>query len=117
MAMDDRVELARAQWREIEEKYGKFEVCDDPADLPDVDRNRIWTEFWRQDQYITNMFFEVDDFDGDVTSYFVFERGYTEPENSIFLTTIFWDDCEKCDGEDDDCKLCEGNGSIATDVI
>lgn len=117
MPMDKRVEVARAQWREIQEKYGNFVVVDDPADLPAVEKNRIWTEFWRQDQYITNLFFEVDDFDGDVTSYFVFDRCYSEPENSIFLTTVFWDDCEDCDGDDEECATCEGNGSIAVDVL
>ncbi len=117
MAIDDRVVTARSQWEEIRDKFGSFEVIDDPAELPEVDKRRIWTEFWRQDQYITNMFLPVDDFDGEVTSYFVFERPCMDPENTIFLTTVFWDDCSECDGEDEDCVACEGNGSIAVDVL
>ena len=115
--MDQRIKSAQADWEEAQEKYGAFEVVDNPSDLTEVDSRRVWTEFWTKDQFITNIYLEVEDFDGEITSYYVFERPYNEPEESIRLTTTFWDDCESCDGAGNDCAECDGRGSIPLDVL
>ena len=115
--MDQRIKSAQADWEEVQEKYGTFLVVDNPSDLPEVDQRRIWTELWTKDQFITNIYLEVEDFDGEITSYYVFERPYNESEESIRLTTTIWDDCESCDGAGNDCAECEGRGSIPVDVL
>lgn len=117
MTTDDRVEAAKDAWRELQNRYGAFEVIDDPKNLPEVDERRIWTEFWGQDQFISNTFVEVEEFDSEITSYYVFEKPYIEAEDSLNVITTFWDDCEDCGGEDEECESCEGQGTIAIDFL
>lgn len=117
MSQDNRVKDAISEWDAIKAKYGDFQIIDEPSALPDVDPKRIWTEFWRQDQFISNTYVKVDEFDGEITCYYVFEKPYLEDEDSITLITTFWDDCETCFGEDEECEECAGDGSIAIEVI
>lgn len=111
----EAVENEIKKWEAVKAKYGNFEYIDDPSEVIGIDRKRIWTEFWTQNQFITNVFEEVDEFDGNISAYYLFERAYEEPESTVKLVTTFWEDCE-CEG-DADCEDCEGEGTIATDVI
>jgi len=106
----------RAQWDQIKAKYGEFEYLDDPAGVTGIDEKRIWTEFWRSDQFIVNTYKKVDEFDSEVTAYYIFEKPYEEEESTITLITTVWEDCE-CEGEDEECEECEGSGTISTDLI
>jgi len=80
-----------------------------------IDRKRIWTKFWTQNQFITNFFEEVDEFDGSISAYCFFEKAYEELESTVKLVTTFWEDCD-CEG-DADCLDSEGAGTIAATVI
>ena len=117
MTTDDRVKVAQDAWRELQNRYGAFEVIDDPKNLSEIDIRRIWTEFWGQDQFISNTYVKVEEFDSEITSYYVFEKPYTEAEESLNLITTFWEDCEDCGGEDEDCENCEGRGTTAVEVL
>jgi hypothetical protein len=105
-----------AKWDAVKSKYGNFEYIDEPLKVVGIDKKRIWTEFWRQDQFIENVYIEVKEFDGEISAYYVFDRPYEEPESTITLITTIWDDCE-CMGEDEECSECEGSGTIATELI
>jgi hypothetical protein len=105
-----------AKWEEVKARYGNFEYIDNPSEVIGIDKKRIWTEFWVQNQVIENVYTEVKEFDGTISAYYVFERPYEEPESTITLITTIWDDCE-CSGQDDECSECEGSGTIATDLI
>jgi hypothetical protein len=111
-------ELRRAQsmWAHLKTKYGDFQYIDDPSDLPNVDKKRIWTEFWSENQFIVNKFEEVEEFDDEITSYFVFERPCEEVEGSLTVLTTLWIDCE-CEGEEDECESCSGAGSIPIELV
>ena len=109
-----RIELAK--WESVKKKYGDFEYIDDPLDVIGVDKKRIWTEFWVQNQIIENVYQEVKEFDGTISAYYVFERPYDEVESTITLITCIWNDCE-CAGQDDECLDCEGSGTIAHELI
>ncbi len=100
----------------VKAKYGDFKYIDNPLEVVGIDRKRIWTEFWVKDQFIENTFTEVDEFDGTVSAYIIFEKPYEEPESTLRLLTTIWEPCD-CSGEDDDCNECEGAGTIATDLI
>ena len=105
----------RAQWDEIKTKYGDFEYIDDPAGVEGIDEKRIWTEFWRSDQFIVNTYKKVDEFDSEVTAYYIFDKPYVEEDSTITLITTAWEDCE-CEGEDEECEECEGSGTIAIEI-
>jgi hypothetical protein len=105
-----------AAWAKVKSIYGDFEYVDDPAAVAGIDPNRIWTEFWRTDQFIENVFVEVEEFDSEITAYYVFEKPYESPDSSITLITTVWEDCE-CEGEDEECEECEGTGNISTDLV
>ena len=109
-----RIELAK--WEAVKEKYGDFEYIDDPMNVIGIDKKRIWTEFWVQNQIIENVYQEVKEFDGTISAYYVFERPYEEPESTVTLITCIWNDCE-CAGQDDECLECEGSGTIANELI
>lgn len=109
-----KVELAK--WDAVEARYGDFKYIDDPSEVLEIDKKRIWTEFWAQNQFIENVYVEVKEFNGAISAYFVFEKPYEEPESTIRLLTTIWNDCE-CSGEDDNCPECEGEGTIATDLV
>jgi hypothetical protein len=104
-----------AKWAQITKKYGDFLILEDPADIKGIDPKRVWTESWSGDQVISNQIIEVEEFDTDITSYYLFEKPYTEPEGSILLVTTIWEDCD-CEG-DEDCPECEGEGSLAIDIV
>ena len=110
------IKIEIAKWESIKAKYGDFEYIEDPLAVSGIDRKRIWTEFWLQNQVIENVYEEVKEFDGTVSAYYVFERPYEEPESTITLITCIWEDCD-CLGEDDECSECEGSGSIPTDLV
>jgi len=113
---DDVIKIEIAKWDAIKAKYGDFKYIDDPSEVIGIDQKRIWTEFWVQNQVIENSYTEVEEFDGTISAYYVFERPYEEPESTLTLITVIWNDCE-CLGEDDGCLECEGSGTIATDLI
>lgn len=116
MSEKEYVRKEAEAWKKIREKYGSCTYIDDVSQLKEIDPKRIWTEYWRTDQYITNDFSEAQELDGELTGYYVFERPYEEPRGTLFLVTTFWEDCQECKGEDDECDKCEGRGSIAIDV-
>lgn len=113
--INEAVEAEISKWEAAKAKYGDFVYIDDPSEVIGIDRKRIWTEFWTQNQFITNVYEEVDEFDGNISAYYLFEKAYVEPEATIKLVTTFWEDCE-CEG-DADCLNCEGSGTIAIEVI
>jgi hypothetical protein len=104
-----------AKWERITEKYGGFSVVENPADIKGIDPKRVWTEIWRSDQVISNHIVEVEEFDTDILSYYVFEKPYSEPEGSLFLVTTFWEDCD-CEGNEN-CPKCEGSGDGRIDIV
>ena len=103
------------KWTQITKKYGDFVVVEEPVDIKGIDPKRVWTEVWTGDQVISNRLIEVEEFDSDITSYYVFEKAYSEREGSLVLVTTIWEDCD-CDGNED-CPKCEGEGSLAIDVV
>lgn len=116
MGIEERFQAEIEKWQAAELKHGKFTYIDDPAEVKNIEINRIWTEFWRTDQFISNEYIKVDSFDGSISAYYVSELPYTEPEGSISLITTFWEDCEDCGAEDEDCETCQGAGTIPVDV-
>ena len=116
--MQDSEEFKEAveAWRSITERYGEHKRVDNLDVLDEIDPRRIWTEYWRDDQYITNEFFRVEELDAEVTSYYVFERPYIEPEGTIYLTTTLWEECD-CGGDNAECEDCQGFSSKSIDVM
>jgi hypothetical protein len=113
---NESLEDELTKWEVVKAKYGDFQYVDDPSEVIGIDKKRIWTEFWVQDQFIENVYTEVKEFDGAISAYIVFEKPYDEPESSMRLLTTIWEDCD-CSGEDDDCADCEGAGTVAIDLI
>lgn len=104
-----------SKWTEITRKYGDFVIVDSPADIKGIDPKRVWTEIWLTHQVIVNRIIEVEEFNTEISSYYVFDEPYIEPEDSLLLVTTIWEDCD-CGG-DEGCSECEGQGSFATDIV
>jgi hypothetical protein len=104
-----------SKWTLITKKYGTFVIVDNPADIKGIDPKRVWTEIWLVHQVIVNRIIEVEEFNSEISSYYVFEKPYSEAEGSLLLVTTIWEHCD-CGG-DEDCPDCEGQGSVATDLV
>jgi hypothetical protein len=109
----EREEISK--WTQITKKYGDFVIVDNPADIKGIDPKRVWTEIWLVHQVIVNRIIEVEEFNTEISSYYVFEKPYIELEGSLLLVTTIWEACD-CGG-DEDCSECEGQGSVATDLV
>ena len=109
----EREEISK--WTLITKKYGSFVIVDNPADIKGIDPKRVWTEIWLVHQVIVNRIIEVEEFNTEISSCYVFGYPYIEPEGSLLLVTTIWEDCD-CGG-DEDCSECEGQGSVATDKV
>jgi hypothetical protein len=112
---NSRVREEISRWTQITKKYGDFLVIENPTDIVGIDPKRVWTEIWLVHQVIINRIVEVEEFNSEITRYFVFEKPYSEPEGSLLLVTTIWEDCD-CEG-DDDCPECEGMGTLAIDIV
>jgi hypothetical protein len=114
--MKSYIRKEKKLWHETIKEFGNYQIIEDATQLRGIDSDRIWTHYSRTDQFICNTFSESEIGDEEVINYFVFERPYSNEEKTINLVTTFWEDCD-CEGEEEECKKCEGAGTIPFDVI
>lgn len=104
---------AIAAWENAFEKYGQFQIVYESESLENVDPKLIWTESnpGADDIYIINEFLDIED-----RNYYIFERPYLESDGEILLFIAISNTCD-CEGEDEDCEVCEGQGFYLSQVL
>jgi hypothetical protein len=107
---------AVTQWIEKYKIY-KYIGSGYESELAGIDDNLIWTEYMSglEGDYTCNGY-RPPAGDWVPQGYFIAKKARTGPEQDIFIWTFASEPCG-CDGEDEDCEECEGEGSIDADLV
>ena len=108
--------LAVTQWIE-NYKIHRYIDSGYESELAGTDETLIWTEYQSglEGDYAGNGF-RPPAGDWVPQGYFIAKKAWTGPEQEIFIWTFASAPCG-CDGEDEDCDDCEGEGSIDADLV
>ncbi|MFM5968285.1 MAG: hypothetical protein ACKOQ8_04505 [Micrococcales bacterium] len=102
-------------WNAFISKYGApQEVSLEFA--KNADKSTVWTMWDRGDEFLVNEFVEH----GEVLTYFVTPRPWTEAQGTVVVVVTCWVDCITCEANEDDedwdmndCEECEGGGVVS----
>jgi hypothetical protein len=87
--------------------------------LKGIAENLIWTEYMSgvEGDFVFNGYEPANTEEGWVPQgYYVGSTPWTGEAKSLFITTFIYESCE-CDGEDEDCDECDGEGSQEHDLV
>lgn len=86
------------------------------TELEGVSEDLIWTE-WADGlngDYAANEF-NTGDSARVPQGYYVMAKPYSFEKSTVFIATTLVLDCDQCNG-DDDCEVCEGEGSVFVEL-
>jgi hypothetical protein len=103
------------------EKYGTPTRVDS-VDISSVNPHQVWTEWWRDGQFIVNGYTPVEEGIGGVWGYYITPNPWSSDPGSETVITVIWQDCYDCDvtGETEDggeCPACEGSSIVPISFI